>query len=98
MTEEALRQALAEARSAGYLILPEGVTVGPSPGAGLARAIEAMTIEDMVAGGGVVWPDNHEIRLLKHARDRIAAAVRSRPLVPLVDEWGNVFGWRFGED
>jgi hypothetical protein len=67
------------------------IEVRPSPET-LARAIEAMTAHELLAGM------SGEARQVCQARDRIAAAVRSRRVVPLVDQWGNVVGWRFGED
>lgn len=55
----------------------------------LADAIGAMTAHELLAGM------SGEARQVCQARDRIAEAVRSRLLVPLVDQWGNVVGHRF---
>jgi CBS domain-containing protein len=94
MTEEALRQALEEAHGS-YLILPDGVKIEPSMDS-LAQAVEAMTLDDMT--GGVLRVLDDRGRLLLAARNRIAAAVRSKRCVPVVDDQGNVVGWRFRED
>jgi hypothetical protein len=73
--------------------LPPGAVVKPDEASrqALADAIGAMAVHDLLAGM------SGEARQVCQARDRIAEAVRNRLLAPLVDEWGNVVGHRFGE-
>jgi hypothetical protein len=92
MTEEALRRAPDEARGS-YLILPGGATIEPSMES-LAQAIGAMAFDELTAGAS---PFADRMSLLAAVREAVAAAVRSRQVVPVVDEWNNVTGWRFAD-
>jgi hypothetical protein len=90
MTEEAMRQALEEARGS-HLVVPEGTVIEPSTDS-LALAIGAMTLDEL----GGCWGHLLDVRArMLLARDRIAAAVRTKRCVPLVDDQNNVVGWRF---
>jgi hypothetical protein len=90
VSEEALRRALAAARSGEIVVLPSDTRIEPSMES-LAQAIEAMTAHELLAGM------SGEAKQVCRARDRIAAAVRSKRCVPLLDDQGNIVGWRFGE-
>jgi hypothetical protein len=92
MTEEALRRALDEVRGS-YLVLPGGTIIGPNMEA-LADAVGSMTFDELTAGAS---PLADRAGLLAVSRANVADAVRSRRVVPLVDEWNNVTGWRFAE-
>lgn len=96
MTIDELRRRLALETSEGrgsYLVLPEGTTVEPTTDS-LAHAIGAMTLDDLGGCRGHLLDVRARMLL---ARDNIAAAVRTKRVVPLLDEHNNVVGWRFVE-
>jgi hypothetical protein len=79
---------------ADWITLPPGtvVEVDPATREALASAVAALTAEEVFGDARC------DVAQFLRMRERIAEVVRTMPLTPLLDEYGNVVGHLFRED